>query len=150
MFTADGQLRDEYQHLEDQAEVNENEEAAEPIDTSPSQEPEEPAAPPVAEAPPLREAAGYPTDGERQPQFMDLVGMLAEPASLYLREAQMARGGELRAVSKASQNLEMARLHIDLLKVLREKSAVNVDRQELAMLDDVIYRLQMAFVQAQE
>ena len=145
MFTADGSLRDDYRYLEESpppvAVAEEPEEVV--------AEPEAPAAPEKKDVPELRQAAGYASEDGRKPQVMDLISMLAEPASLYLREAHAAQSGDLRAVSQAGQNLELARLHIDLLVVLREKTASNLESQELAMLDDIIYRLQMAFVQAQ-
>lgn len=144
MFNADGQLRDEFSHVE----ATEPQPTAVPEPT-PAPEPEEPVAK-APEIPPLREVPGYPAPSESQgPRFLDLIGLLAEPASLYLKEAQGAQSGELRAVSQAAQNLELARLHIDLLVVLREKSAAQLDLQERAMLDDVIYRLRMTYVQIQ-
>lgn len=150
MFNADGQLRDEFSHVKatepQPGAVPEPTAAAEP---APAPEPEEQVAR-VPEIPPLREVPGYPAPSASQgPRFLDLIGLLAEPASLYLKEAQGAQSGELRAVSQAAQNLELARLHIDLLVVLREKSAAQLDLQERAMLDDVIYRLRMTYVQIQ-
>ena len=41
----------------------------------------------------------------------------------------------------------MARLHIDLLDVLRQKSAGNLTAQEAAVLEDVLYRLRLRYVQ---
>jgi hypothetical protein len=145
MFTADGSLRDDYRYLEEApppVAVAEQPEEAESPDPAP-------AAPPAKDVPELRQAAGYGEEEGRKPQMMDLISMLAEPASHYLREAHAAQSGDLRAVSQASQSLELARLHIDLLVVLRGKTASNLESQELAMIDDVIYRLQMAYVQAQ-
>ncbi len=78
---------------------------------------------------------------------MDLIGLLAEPASLYLREAGAAGAGTLASDSKNQQSLELARLHIDLLAVLQQKTAGNLGGQEKAMLDDVVYRLQMGYVE---
>lgn len=161
MFTPEGQLREDYRHLEDVAPHKEPEPDAPPpeVETPPAEPAAAAAAVAVAaaaaaaetrEVPALRTAPGYPEgDGQRGPQFMDLISMLAEPASLYLRQAHAAKAGDLRAVSEASQNLELAHLHIDLMVVLREKSASNLADQELAMLDDVIFRLQQAFTQAQ-
>lgn len=80
---------------------------------------------------------------------MDLIGMLAEPASLYLREASAGRGGDLRSASKTDQNLQLAQVHIDLLGVLRSKSVSQLEPAERQMLDDVIFRLQSGFVQIQ-
>jgi hypothetical protein len=41
----------------------------------------------------------------------------------------------------------MARLHIDLLAVLRQKTAGNLTAQEAAFLEDLLYRLRVRYVQ---
>ena len=41
----------------------------------------------------------------------------------------------------------MARLHIDLLDVLRQKTAGNLTAQELAVLEDFLYRARVRYVQ---
>ncbi len=66
--------------------------------------------------------------------------MLAEPVSLYLGDIPLPDG-------QSAENLEMARLHIDLLDVLRQKTAGNVSAQESAVLEDVLYRLRLRYVQ---
>lgn len=160
MFTLDGELRDEYRHLSD----------AKPAETRAPREPEpERSAPPPARAgaspiqnpgapdlgggarrAPERPVEGYPeAPAAGGPSFFDLVGLLAEPASIYLREAQVGEVGTVAAQAQAEQNLELARLHIDLLSMLREKTAGNLDAREEAMIDDVIYRLRMGYVQVQ-
>ncbi len=124
MFTPDGELREEYRHLED---VPARQEPARP-------EPDrsEPGTPEAElSEPPPRE----PEPGEAS--FFDLVSLLGEHASIYLRQATVPDG-------EAAQNLEMARLHIDLLDVLKQKTAGNLDREEQALLDDVLYRLRLA------
>jgi hypothetical protein len=160
MFTAEGQLREDYRHLEDvepqaaapSSSVAEEQSVAE---TALASEPAmdgnaEASAGAAPEVPAMRTAPGYaPAEDQQGPQFMDLVGLLAEPASLYLRQAQAARSGDLRAVSESSKNLELARMHIDLLTVLRQRTANNLTAQEFAMIDDVVYRLQLAFTQIQ-
>jgi len=100
---------------------------------------------PEADAPPRVE--GFPERRGGGPGFLDLIGLLAEPASLYLREAQVGEVGTVAAQSQAEQNLELARLHIELLEVLRDKTAGNLDPREKATIDDVIRRLQAAYVQ---
>ena len=75
------------------------------------------------------------------PGFFDLVGLLAEPASVYLRDA---RAGNPQT---AAQSLELASLHIDLLGVLKDKTRNNLAHDEAAMLEDVIYQLRSAFVE---
>ena len=140
MFTPDGELREEYRDLEeapapavDPAPV-ETPRAASPV-PAPGSEPQaaQPAAPP-AQRPPAPEApAGT-------PGFQDLVGLLAEPAMIYLREAHAADP------QTASQSLELARLHIDLLGTLKSKTSGNLSPAEAAMLEDVIYQLRSGYV----
>lgn len=142
LFTPDGELRDEFQHLQ-------NAEAPDPraaVVEEPTEEAPQPATP---EYPPIPDdVQGYePTGGGRGPSFVDLIGMLAEPASLYLREASMGRSGDLRSASQADQNLQLAQVHIDLLSVLRSKSLHHLEANERQMLDDMIFRLQTGFVQ---
>ncbi len=74
------------------------------------------------------------------PGFLDLVALLAEPVALYLGDAQTADG-------QSHENLDAARLHIDLLDVLREKTAGNLSAEESGILEDVLYRLRMRYVQ---
>jgi hypothetical protein len=44
-------------------------------------------------------------------------------------------------------NLEMARFYIDLLAVLRQKTAGNLTAQESAFLEDLLYRMRVRYVQ---
>lgn len=159
MFTADGELREEYRHLED--------DAAEPVagDRAPSAapppepvaaepEPEADAGPAArsvadeardafAQAPagdsPRLEIPGTP-EGLGAPGFLDLVTLLAEPIALYLGDVTLPDG-------ESAENLEMARLYIDLLEVLRRKTAGNLDIEESRLLDDLLYRCRLRYVQ---
>lgn len=132
MFTPDGRLREEFQFLE-QAAAPAAPAPAAPV--SPAVEPPaaQPAAPPPIEMPGM----GPSPDG---PSILDLVAMLAEPAALYLGEAPLPDG-------RVIEDLDLARLHIDLLAVLRQKTAGNLSAQESAVLDDVLYRLRVHYVQ---
>lgn len=146
MFTADGRLREEYESFEH---AEPEPEAAEP-EPAP-QEPAPPAAAPAAPDAPL--PPGW-SEGERSPglelpgtppglgapSFYDLVAVLAEPASLYLGDLPLPDGG-------SAENLEMARLHIDLVDLLRQRTAGNLSAQERAFLEDVLYRLRVRYVQ---
>ena len=127
MFTPDGELREEYRHLEESGES-----AGEPKASEASPEP-------VAEPPkaPEREPPSEPAD-PNAPSFFDLVSLLAENASVYLRHSAMP-GAE------GAQNQELAKLHIDLLAVLKQKTSGNLDREEQSMLDEMLYRLRLAF-----
>jgi hypothetical protein len=88
-------------------------------------------APPL-ELPPTSGPAGGPT-------FFHLVSVLAESAAMYLE------GGAFPG--DPAQGLEMARLHIDLLDVLRRKTVGNLSSQEHAVLEDALYRLRMRYLQ---
>ena len=168
IFTPEGDLKDEFRHLKDQpppsvtverpaeAPPAAAEAAAEPAAKQPppkQQQPQQPssrqassdprsagrgAAPPPEPSPRL-ELPGTPP-GYGAPTFYDLVAVLAEPVSLYLGDIPLPDG-------QSAENLEMARLHIDLLDVLRQKTAGNVSAQESAVLEDVLYRLRLRYVQ---
>lgn len=154
MFTPDGELREEYRFL------NEKSTATMAADSEPAPEVSRPeperARPEVSRSEPSRpepqrHAAGYPEPMENSgldlpgapqggPGFLDLAAMLAEPAAIYLGDAPLPDG-------QWAEDLEMARLHIDLLDVLRQKTAGNLTAQESAILEDLIYRLRVRYVQ---
>ena len=144
MFTAEGELREEYRHLDEQAET-----VAEPAtETPPREPPPETPSPPaepgtaaeeLPEAAPRLEIPGTP-EGLGKPSFLDLVTLLAEPIGLYLGDAELPDG-------KSAENLEMARLHIDLLDVLRQKTAGNLEPGESRLLEDLLYRCRLRYVQ---
>jgi hypothetical protein len=166
IFTPEGELREEFRHLQDQEAASEPprppapEPAAPPAAPAPAagaraerveergrrREPE-PAPPPPAvedfeyepEPGPRLELPGTPP-GFGAPTFYDLIAMMAEPVALYLGDAQLPDG-------QSAENLEMARLHIDLLDVLRQKTAGNLTAQESAVLEDILYRLRLRYVQ---
>ena len=66
--------------------------------------------------------------------------MLAEPVAIYLGDLELPDG-------ESAENLEMARLHIDLLDILRQKTAGNLTAQESTFLEDLLYRLRVRYVQ---
>lgn len=157
MFTPDGELREEYRFLNEKSTAT----ATEPAPEAPRPEPSrpepslsEPARPEPARPQPARHAAGYPDPLEPRedtgldlpgapqggPGFLDLAAMLAEPAAIYLGDAPLPDG-------QWAEDLEMARLHIDLLDVLRQKTAGNLTAQESAIIEDLIYRLRVRYVQ---
>lgn len=143
MFTAEGELREEFRSLDD---------APPPPPAAPAPAPETPRAPaatPAAAAPgplePEVEAGPrleIPDTGPSLgvPTFYDLAAILAEPVSIYLGDVELPDG-------RTAENLEMARLHIDLLSLLRQKTAGNLTAQELAFLEDLLYRLRLRYVQ---
>ncbi|MEM7479543.1 MAG: DUF1844 domain-containing protein [Acidobacteriota bacterium] len=142
MFTPDGELREEYRSLEraEPAPARPDESAASEVSAPPA-EPVEAAAPVAGEA-----ESGSPeierTDPAETQAFMELVAMLAEPAAMFLGDMPLPDG-------RVTQNLEMARMHIDLLEVLAKKTRGNLNLQEKSALEDVQYRLRSRFVEKQ-
>jgi hypothetical protein len=163
MFNAAGELREEYRFLDEKAKTptppppprkDPELERKEPVRKDPErrepprQEPERKEPPREAFSDPRREPAadrGAPLEIPGTPpglgaSFFDLVAMLAEPVSIYLGDIELPDG-------QTAENLEMARLHIDLLDLLRQKTRGNVTAQESAFLEDLLYRLRMRYVQ---
>lgn len=150
MFTADGELREEYRDLGAEPAAaapasgrGEQAERAEQAECAPQPAPAPPAAGPAGEAapPPATgriELPGAPPGAG--PSFFDLVELLAEPIPLYLGDLELPGGQKV-------ENLDMARLHIDLLDVLRQKTMGNLTSQELGLLEDLLYRARMRYVQ---
>ncbi|HVS14613.1 MAG TPA: DUF1844 domain-containing protein [Thermoanaerobaculia bacterium] len=145
MFTSEGELRADSE--------------LEPEDSGSPEQPSPPSAsaqPARSEAPPSAAAGAEPspqrpaTDaapalgGEPATvSFLDLVGMLAEPIALYLGDLALPNGE--RAV-----DLDQARVYIDLLDVLQEKTRGNLSGEEEAVLSDLAYRLKMRYVQKRQ
>lgn len=152
MFTPNGELREEYRFLDEKStetpEATVLEVAREALAREMPQEmpqevpPPAPARPvPGYEAPSLEipgEPPGLPDLGG--PSFYDLVAILAEPIPIYLGDMELPDG-------QSAENLEMARLHIDLLDVLREKTVGNLSAQENAFMEDLLYRMRVRYVQ---
>jgi len=154
MFTADGELREEFRHLEnaeprspdarEEREGGAEEPAGEPVpaESGPAQvdppQPLEPAPEPAQEAPRELPPDGAPPSGEMS--ILDLVGLLAEHTALYLGEAELPDGQSVR-------DLRAAKLHLDLLDVLRSKTAGNLTAEETRVLEDILYRLRMLYVE---
>jgi uncharacterized protein DUF1844 len=146
MFTPDGELREEYRFLNEKATstTTADEPAPEPPPApraAPSEPPprEEPPRAPASEATPRVDMPATPPE-LGGPSFFDLVAMMAEPVQIYLGDAMLPDGQD-------ATNLEMARFHIDLLAVLRQKTAGNLAAQESAFLEDLLYRLRVRYVQ---
>ena len=147
MFTPDGRVREEFAAPDETSS-----EAAAPTQVPP--EPPVPPVPLVAESPEPTVAVDSPSEpaasGARLelpgtpaglgPGFLDLVELLAQPVPFYLGDAALPDG-------QSVENLEMARLHIDMLDVLRQRTAGNLTADELAVLEDLLYQLRMRYVQ---
>lgn len=140
MFTAEGELREEFRSLErPPGEEAPPAAAATPAPAAASSGPAPGREAPPAEASARLELPGSPP-GLGGPTFYDLAAMLAEPVAIYLGDLELPEGG-------TAEDLEMARLHIDLLDVLRQKTAGNLTAQEMAFLEDLLYRLRVRYVQ---
>jgi len=153
MFTPEGELREEYRFLgEKSTAVPEPEEPSRPVPTPAAALAAAPAAGPFAEPPwEAEEADGPPFGGPAlempgtPPEmggatFFDLIGMLAEPIAIYLGDVALPSG-------ESAENLEMAQIHIDLLDVVRQKTRGNLSAQESAVLEDILYRSRLRYVQ---
>ncbi|MBN8711173.1 MAG: hypothetical protein BGO12_23655 [Verrucomicrobia bacterium 61-8] len=75
-------------------------------------------------------------------RFIEFVVMQAQQASLFLGRFPHPQTG------KTEVHLEAARLFIDQLEMIREKTRGNLSPEETEILQNVLSDLQMAFVQA--
>jgi hypothetical protein len=151
MFTPEGDLKEEYRFLNEKSTTTAQAEPAPipepraeqgpaPRETpreAPRESPRRAPEPPPAPAP--LDFPEEPAELEG-PTFYDLVAMMAEPVPIYLGDARLPDG-------QVATNLEMARLHIDLLEILHQKTAGNLTPQERAFLEDLLYRLRVRYVQ---
>jgi hypothetical protein len=80
--------------------------------------------------------------GELSQKFIEFVMMQAQQASLFLGRIPNPQSGQSEVL------LEPARLFIDHLEMIREKTRGNLTTQEAEILNSVLTDLQMAFVQA--
>ncbi len=148
MFTPEGELREEYRFLTEKSTST-----APAAPAPPTPEPREERAPAPREAPreaprrapeppPAPDLLDFPEEPAELggPSFYDLVAMMAEPVPIYLGDARLPDG-------QVATNLEMARLHIDLLEILHQKTTGNLTPQERAFLEDLLYRLRVRYVQ---
>ncbi|MFQ6111494.1 MAG: DUF1844 domain-containing protein [Nitrospinota bacterium] len=97
---------------------------------------------PPREPPPRKPPREEPPREEPVPeaQFADLVRFLSNYAALHMVGLKDERG-EVR------QDLDQARLFIDLLSILKEKTAGNLTAEEGNVLDHVLYQLRMEYIQ---
>jgi hypothetical protein len=149
MFTPEGELREEYRVLAEKSTAEPVSATAPPPEPAPAPAPAPAPVPAAAAAPapsPYAEDAAQPplelpgTPDGYGPSFYDLVQMMAEPIPLYLGDMDLPNG-------QVVENLEMARFHIDLLDVLRQKTVGNLTAQESAALEDLLYRARVRYVQ---
>jgi len=80
--------------------------------------------------------------GEMAQRFVELIMMQAQQAAMFLGRMPNPQSGEPQV------NLEYARLFIDQLEMLQEKTKGNLSKEETQVLSGVLSDLRLAFVQA--
>lgn len=151
MFTPDGELREEYRDSEGQP-------AAPAASSEPDRATDGATGKSGTEAPtgPPTEAADRPAGAGSQdaqgfempdlgkdakkPEFADLVAVLAQPIAMYLGDMPLPSG-------ESAENLDAARLYIDLLDVLLDKTRNNLSGSESKLLEELLYQTRLRYVQ---
>jgi hypothetical protein len=80
--------------------------------------------------------------GELSQRFIEFVVMHAQNAALFLGQIPNPRTGE------AEVNLDLARMFIDQLAMIQEKTRGNLTSEETKVLSNALSNLQMAYVEA--
>ena len=80
--------------------------------------------------------------GEMTQRFIEFVMMQAQNAALFLGQIPHPQSGEPEV------NLEAARMFIDQLAMIQEKTRGNLTTEETTVLRNALSSLQMAFVEA--
>src|SRR6187455_2493151 len=79
--------------------------------------------------------------GEMSQRFIEFVMMQAQNAALFLGQIPNPQTG------KGEINLELAKMFIDQLGMIQEKTRGNLTNEETAVLRNTLSNLQMAFVE---
>ena len=79
--------------------------------------------------------------GEMTQRFIEFVMMQAQNAALFLGQIPNPQTG------KGEVNLELAKMFIDQLAMIQEKTRGNLTNEETAVLRNTLANLQMAFVE---
>ena len=79
--------------------------------------------------------------GELSQRFIEFVMMQAQNAALFLGQIPNPQTG------KGEVNLELAKIFIDQLGMIQEKTRGNLTNEEAAVLKNTLSNLQMAFVE---
>jgi uncharacterized protein DUF1844 len=80
--------------------------------------------------------------GEMTQRFIEFVMMHAQNAALFLGQIPNPKTGE------AEINLDLARMFIDQLEMIQEKTRGNLTNEETVVLRNALSNLQMAYVEA--
>ncbi len=84
------------------------------------------------------------TMGELSQRFVEFVMMQAQNAALFLGQIPNPQTG------KGEVNLELAKMFIDQLAMIQEKTRGNLTNEETSVLRNAISNLQMAFVEVSQ
>src|SRR5213595_982381 len=79
--------------------------------------------------------------GEMTQRFIEFVMMHAQNAALFLGQIPNPKTGE------SEINLDLARMFIDQLEMIQEKTRGNLTNEETTVLRNALSNLQMAFVE---
>jgi hypothetical protein len=79
--------------------------------------------------------------GEMSQRFIEFIMMQAQNAALFLGQIPNPQTG------KGEVNLELAKMFIDQLVMIQEKTRGNLTNEETAVLRNTLSNLQMAFVE---
>src|SRR3954464_7831223 len=82
--------------------------------------------------------------GELAQRFIEFVMMQAQNAALFLGQIPNPQTGE------GEVNLELARMFIDQLAMIQEKTRGNLSKEEEAVLRNTLSNLQMVFVEVSQ
>ncbi|MDQ2658961.1 MAG: DUF1844 domain-containing protein [Verrucomicrobiota bacterium] len=82
--------------------------------------------------------------GELAQRFIEFVMMQAQNAALFLGQIPNPQSGE------GEVNLELARMFIDQLSMIQEKTRGNLGKEEEMVLRNTLTNLQMAFVEVSQ
>jgi hypothetical protein len=84
------------------------------------------------------------TSGEMTQRFIEFVMMQAQNAALFLGQIPNPQTGQ------GEVNLEVARMFIDQLGMIQEKTRGNLSNEEATVLRNTLSNLQMAFVEVSQ
>jgi hypothetical protein len=82
--------------------------------------------------------------GELSQRFIEFVMMQAQNAALFLGQIPNPQSGQ------GEVNLELAKMFIDQLGMIQEKTRGNLTSEETAVLRNTLSNLQMAFVEVSQ
>ena len=86
--------------------------------------------------------SNLPRSGEMTQRFIEFIMMQAQQTALFLGRLPNPQTG------KAEPNLDVARMLIDQLEMIREKTRGNLNHEETEILASILSDLQLGYVQA--